>query len=393
MSTRDGFDDLVAARLRDTAPQEAPAHLMDSLINRVSSTPQRRRGALGWLNSPVARLAVAAAVLAAAVVAGIQFGGLFDRPIGAEESSPSPSASIQPSPSASIQPSSPEASASAATTPQPSAEASATPGAGDPSELLLRLETICDVSPPQSIPRISLMADGTVVWHSNASELPIQTRQLTADGLAEMTDDLFTGGLFDESATYEPVQRPGTPEPPGHGACFHTYTADDGAVVVGSTSWFGEPEESTYYEPAPERKALDELASALLDPESLVADAAWAGPASTYEGTEYQLLLHAVRDSDVPSTGSPDASEVPWPFDSPLDEFGEPGFDETYRCGNISRDEAMAIVDALIKPDAEHPVLTAPYYFSLQWAEGNGSVEVNLVPLMPDGYPGCAGPL
>jgi len=384
MNTRDGFDDLVAARLRDTAPQEAPAHLMGSLIDRVSSTPQRRRGALGWLNSPLARLAVAAAVLAAAVVAGIQFGGLFDRPIGAEESSPSPSASIQPS--------SPEASASAATTPQPSGDASATPGAGDPSVLLLRLETICDVSPPQAFPRFALMADGTVVWHSSASELPIQTRQLTADGVAELTDQLFSGGLFDESATHEPVQRPGTPEPPGHGACFHTYTADDGAVVVGSTSWFGEPEESTYYEPAPERKALDELATALLDPESLVADAAWAGPASTYEGSEYQLLIHLMRDSRVTVSGVADVAEVPWPFEGAIEEFGQAGIDETYRCGTISRDEAGALVAAIGSLDTRGP-LHSPGYWPIGWAEGNGSVEVNLVPLMPDGYPGCAGPL
>lgn len=384
MSTRDEFDDLVAARLRDTAPREAPAHLMDSLLARVSSTPQRRRGALGWLNSPVARLAVAAAVLAAAVVAGIQFGGLLDRPIGAD-GSPSPSASIQPSP---------EPSDSAATTPQPSGDASATPVAGDPSELVLRLDTICDVSPPQSIPRISVMGDGTVIWYSLADEAAqIMTRRLTPDGLAELTDYLFSGGLFSASAEYEPVQRPGTPEPPGHGACLHTYTADDGAIVVRSTSWFGEPEESTYYEPAPERQALDQLASELLDPESLVADDAWSGAAAAYEGTEYQLLLHAVRDNFIPSTGSPDASEVPWPFEVPLDQFGQAGSDETYRCGNISREAALAIVDAVANPDAEHPVVGPPFYASIEWAEGNGWAEVNMVPLMPDGYPECAGPL
>lgn len=384
MSTRDEFDDLVAARLRDTAPREAPAHLMDSLIARVSSTPQRRRGALGWLNSPVARLAVAAAVLAAAVVAGIQFGGLLDRPIGAD-GSPSPSASIQPSP---------EPSDSAAATPQPSGDASATPVAGDPSELVLRLESICDVSPPQSIPRISVMGDGTVIWYSLADEArQIMTRQLTPDGLAELTDYLFSGGLFSVNAEYEPVQRPGTPEPPGHGVCLHTYTVDDGAIVVRSTSWFGEPEESTYYEPAPERQALDQLATELIDPESLVADDAWSGPAAEYEGTEYQLLLHAVRDNFIPSTGSPDASEVPWPFQVPLDQFGQAGIDETYRCGNISREAALAIVDAIADPDAEHPLVGFPFYASIEWAEGNGWAEVNMVPLMPDGYPQCDSPL
>ena len=385
MSTRDDFDDLVATRLRHTAPREAPAHLMDSLIARVSGTPQHRRGAVGWLSSPVARLALAAAVLAAAVVAGIQFGGLFGRPIGAEESSPSPSTSIQPS--------SPEASASAATTPQPSGDASATPGVGDPSELLLRLETICDVSPPQSIPRFALMADGTVVWHSLAEQRAIQTRRLTPDGLAEMTEFLFAGGLFEQSATYEPVRRAGTPEPPGHGVCLHTYTAEDGAVEVQSVSWFGEPEESTYYEPAPERRALDQLASALLDPETLVSDDAWAGPASAYEGTEYQLALHLMRDNAIPDRDRPDASSVPWPFEGPLDQFGQAGMDETDRCGIIPREAALAIVDAVADPTAEHPIVGPPYYATIDWAEGNGWAEVHMVPLMPDGYPPCAGPL
>lgn len=382
MSTRDEFDELVAARLRDIAPQEAPAHLMDSLVARLASTPQRRRGALGWLKSPVARLALAAAVLAAAVVAGIQFGGLLDRPIGAD-GSPSPSASIRPSP---------DPSASATTTPQPSEDASATPVAGDPSELLLRLETICDVSPPQAFPRFALMADGTVVWYSLAEVQPIQTRRLTADGLAELTDQLFSGGLFDESATYEPVHRPGTPEPPGHGACFHTYTADDGAVVVGSTSWFGEPEESTYYEPAPERKALDELATALMDPESLVADDAWAGPASAYEGSEYQLLIHPMRDSPLPISGVADAAEVPWPFEGSIEEFGQPGANDGFRCGIISRDEAAALVAAIESLDTQGP-LHSPNFWPIGWAEGNGSAEVYLVPLMPDGYPPCAPPV
>lgn len=389
MSIRDDFDELVAARLRATAPQEAPVHLMDSIIDRVAATPQRRRGPFAWLGSPVTRLAVAAAVLAVAVIAGTQFGGLFDRQTGTE---PSPSASESADPLATATATlAPSADGAPSSSPVPSAS-----DVGTADELVLRLFSVCDTGPgPQAFPRMQLMADGRVIWYSLAeSPSQITTRVLTADGLAEMRDVIFSSGYLDESATYEPVRRPGTPDPPGHGVCTHTWTADDGAVIVLSTSWFGEPEESTYYEPAPERQELSRLASALPDPESLVAEDAWTGPASAYEGTEYQLLLHPVRDSDVPDTGSPDASEVPWPFDGPLDEFGETPRDGAFRCGNISRDEAMAIVEALNAPEGPHPAPNAPpYYFSVEWAEGNGWAEVYMVPLMPDGYPDCAGPL
>ena len=393
MSTRDGFDELIAARLRAAAPQEAPTHLMDTLSDRLADTPQRGSPAFAWMVTTPVRMAMAAVMLLLAVVAGLGVAVVLDRQTGADPSlvtSPSAEPSAEPSATAPAESASAQASSEASATPEPSAS----PVAGDPEELVLRLVTVCDTGATQEIPRMQLMADGTVIWYSLAEEpAQITTRVLTADGLTEMREVIFSSGYLDESATYEPERKAGTPEPPGHGACVHSWTAEDGAVVVRSTSWFGQEEESTYYEPAPERQGLDRLASALASPESLVAEDAWTGPESAYEGTEYQLLLHAVRDSDVPSTGSPDASEVPWPFDGPLDEFGEPGFNETYRCGNISRDEAMAIVDALIQPDAEHPILTAPYYFSLEWAEGNGWAEVNMVPLMPDGFPPCAGPV
>jgi hypothetical protein len=357
---------------------------MDTIIDRVAATPQRGRGPFAWLASPPFRVLAVAAVVVAAVVVGTQFGGLMGRPVGAD---PSPEASASAAPSSAE----PSPSATDPASAEPSASASEAAEVGDPSELLLRLVTVCDVSPPQLLPRFTLMADGTVVWHSNAESPPsIWTRRLTPEGLAEMSDYLFGSGMFEANAEYRPELRPGAPEPPGHGACGHTYTAQDGEVVVRSTSWFGEEEETTYYQPAPERQALDVLAGELLEPEALVAESAWEGPATTYEGAEYQLVLNLYPNSPIVSPGDLDAADAAWPFDDPLEAFGEsgPGGD-TVRCGTISGDEADALIESLDDPDAEHPMVGPPWYWSLGWEAGSGSVDVHLIPLMPDGFPSC----
>lgn len=389
MSTRDDFDDIVAGRLRAAAPQEAPPHLMDTIIDRVAATPQRGRGPFAWLGSPAFSLMAVAAVVLAAVVVGTQFGGLVGRPVGADPSPDASASGAPPSPK-------PSSSATDPASPSPSPTASDAPESGDPSELLLRLVTVCDVSPPQLLPRFTLMADGTVVWHSSA-DIPalVYTRRLTPDGLAEMREYLFGSGVFETSAEYVPELRPGAPEPPGHGACAHTYTAHDGDVVVRSTSWFGEEEETTYYQPAPERQALDLLAGELLEPEALVDESAWATPAAIYEGTEYQLMIVLYADSPGLGSGTLDASDAAWPFEGPVDAFGVQGgpwgaAGQNVRCGPISRDDANALIASLEDPEAQQPSVGPPWYWSLAWEEGNGSMDVHLVPLMPDGFPGCA---
>src|SRR5690606_5635156 len=118
-------------------------------------------------------------------------------------------------------------------------------------------------------------------------------------------------------------------------------------VVVTSVGWLGDEEEAQYYEPAPERRALDELANQLRDPESLLGEDAWSGPAAAYEADDYLLVLTTYRD--VPPYGNPDVSEVPLPIDGAVDEFGEGygGGQPAARCGVIDSDEAAAIVDAL----------------------------------------------
>lgn len=353
---------------------------MDSSTGRVAGPPPHRGG---WLGSPLFWVAAVAVILVAGVAAVTQLGG---RPAGSD---PSPGASATTAPPVT----SPDSTPGDSDAPNPSATA-APSEAAHPDELVLRLKFLGGTYfGPDVMPEFTLMADGTVVWLPNpaSGELPgLLTRQLTADGLAEMQERIFAGGLLSESATHELVPRPDAGEPPGHGVGLYTFTADDGEgdpVIVTSVQWLGEEEESTYYQPAPEREALDALAQQLRDPESLVGDDAWVDTAAAYEATDYQLVLRLMPD--FPPYDTTDASEIPWPFDGPLNEFGEQSGQVTEaRCGIITAEEAEPIVEAIAaggSPAGTDVVTTA----SLDWAQGNGVVDVFLIPRMPDGYAEC----
>jgi hypothetical protein len=392
MSTRDDFDDTVRRRLRASAPQEAPIHLMDTIIDRVAATPQRR-GPFAWLGSGGLRVVAVAAVVLAAIVVGMQFGNLVNRPVGAD---PSPDASASEAPSVEAS-SSADPSASATDDPPPSSSATPEPstGAAD-DELVLRMEVLGGTSfGPDLMTEFTLMGDGTVVWlrlPSPAERPTLVTRRLTDRGLAELRDHIFGGGLLEESATHDLEQRPDAPDPPGRGVSVYRYTAGAGdtPVVVTSVAWMGDEDEAAYYVPAPERKALDELALDLMDPESVVSDEGWAAPLEPYDATDYLLLFHPSPDV-TPFTGI-DASEVDWPFAERLDAFGEaagtmaPG--QLGRCGVISAGDAARILEGLERVAPTDP--TAFNAATLDWAEGNGVVNVFLYSRMPDGYPACA---
>jgi hypothetical protein len=383
MNPPDRFDDQITEHLRTEAPREAPARLLDATMSRIADTPQRSGG---WLGRPAVGLLAAAAVLVLAVVAGAQFAGLIDPPVGGE-TSPSASTSASPSPSAS-------------TTTSPSeepTEPSASAVADD--DLVLRIELAGGgpTYPTQYLPWVTLMGDGTLIWQPVPPETEagsLVTRNLTEQGLAELREQIFGSGLLDASATHELEPLPDS-EPPGRGVGVYTFTANAGGgqAVVRSVQWLGDEEEATYYQPSPERQGLDALAQRLRDPEALLGADAWAGPAEPYEGTDYRLWLTPYRD--VPPYDTADAAEIPWPFEEPLDEFGEPSGSAppVTRCGAITRDEAAAIIDTLASLGYAQIGLDRATSGSLDWAEGNGTVDFSILPLMPDGYPRCEAEL
>ncbi len=342
----------------------------------MSSNPNRASR-----TSPLLLVGVAAVLLVAAIVALTQFGGQRDM-------APTPSGS------ASAVPSGASPSGSPSSAPPASAARS---DAGSADELVLRVKSRGHTTGGPELlvtPEFTLMGDGTVVW------LPIQTsvenpptlvtRQLTADGLAELRELIFGSGYLDESASYELERRPEAGEPLGHGVAIYTFTAEsaDGEpVVVTSVQWLGEVEESTYYQPAPEREELDGLAQQLRDPESMLGGDAWAGPARGYEAADYVLVLFLTPN--VPPFNGTDASEIRWPFDGPLDAFGEPSQVVEGRCGIVASDAAGAMVTDLQDAGGLAGMALAFSNASLDWAEGNGQMSVFLLPRMPDGYPSC----
>jgi hypothetical protein len=383
MNTEDRFDDQIRARLREAAPREAPARLLEDTMTRISDTPQRGRG---WLGGTTGRLLAAAAVLLVAVVAGAQLASVIERP-------PDVGSSASPQPATPVEV--PSATPSGSAAPSASVAPSATPQSGV-NGMLLRLVAGGGgpSHPSQTIPWFTLMDDGTVIWQAEpppGESGRLLVRQLTPDGLAAMQEQIFAGDLLSASATYELEALPGA-EPPGRGAVVYRFTSgvSGSPVVVTSVQWLGDEDEATYYQPSPEREQLDALARQLRDPESLVDGDAWEGPAEAYVGDEYQLVLAPHRD--VPPFDKLDAADVPWGLDEPLDEFGEPmeGPNEPQsRCGVVSREDATAIVEALVNAGETEAHLDGPTSASLDWAAGNGIVDVAMLPLMPDGYPTC----
>lgn len=378
MNTEDRFDDLIKERLRASAPNEAPSRVLEGTMSRITDTPQRGRG---WFGGTAGRLLAAAAVLLIAIVAGTQLAGVINRPTGSEGS---PSPSVVPSDI-------PMPTATPPATPQPTES----PGAADALILRITAGGGGPTSPFDQLPWVSLMADGTLVWQTlpPGPETPLLvTRRLTPEGLTELRDLVFGGGLLDASTTYELEPLPGA-EPPGRGVAVFTFTtgASEGNTVVTSVQWLGDEEEETYYQPSREREELDALARALRDPESMLDEGAWAGPAQAYEGAEYQLVLMPQRDS--PPYGNPDVANLPVDFGGPIDEYGEdaasPGEPVT-RCGVVTREEAAGIVEVFDAGDFGEVGMDRATSGGLDWADGNGTVDVALLPRMPDGFPECA---
>jgi len=377
--TRDQFDDLVTRHLEHTAPREAPGRVLDRALDRIAQTPQRKSG---WHLGRAANLLAAAAVLVIAIVAGTQLAGTINRPVATSQT-PLPSATGTPAPSS--------APPSATVAPSPS------PSDAEVNELLLRIVAGGGgpSSPVDHVPWVSIMDDGTVVW-SPAPTLPeaetLLVRRLTPDGLADLTAIIFDSGLLSESATHQLERRPGAPEPPGRGVLVYQFTSGigDDLETITSVQWLGDEEEETYYQSSPQRRALDELARALRDPESLVDADAWEGPAEPYVAADYLLVLMPRRDS--PPYGNPDVADLPLAYDGPIEEFGvdaaSPGESIT-RCGVVTREEAAGIVAVFDAGDFGEVGMDRATTGGLDWVDGNGTVDVFLIPRMQDGHPDC----
>jgi len=264
------------------------------------------------------------------------------------------------------------------------------------SELLLRLERNCDVGIrdvgiPVVPADLALTADGRVVLISGV------VRQLSPSGLAQMRRDVLQSPYLQTSATYDLELLPGA-EAPGHGACVSIFTLGEGAarVVVTAVNWQGDEEEASYWVPSPARRALDELTTHLFDIEAWLGAGAWSEPvARRYVSGSYLFWLTREGTTPPPDVDAPSMSGAAWPFDGPIDAFGEPVGQE--RCGYLDLAQAFetlrlmrarAVPTYPIGVDAP-PELRLDGFGSGTFATDAGWFSFWLTPRSPDSYPAC----
>jgi len=269
------------------------------------------------------------------------------------------------------------------------------------SELLLRFQRDGAVTPrmfsdiPVFPPDLTLTADGRVVlgWRSNL------VRQLSPSGLAQVQRDVLVLPLLQESADYDVEHLPGAPDGPGHEVGFNTFTLGEGTarVVVTAVAWLGE-EDGVYWVPSAERRVLEELAIHLLDVESWLGAAAWSEPVTRpYVSSSYLFWLGPPNDAPPPAdVGAPSVTGAAWPFDGPIEQFGESVGRE--RCGYLDLGQAFETLRLMRELGVPTSAFAdpPPRQLSLDGV-GVGSFATDagwyyfwLTPRSPDGYPSCA---
>ena len=271
------------------------------------------------------------------------------------------------------------------------------------SALLLRLERDCDVSIrmvgiPVVPPNVTFTADGRVILGSADLTWPGLVRQLSPSGLAQVQRDVLALSELQKSARYGLERLPNSPEPPGHGLCSNSFTLGEGTdkVSVTAVAWLDQ-EEGVYWVASPERRALDELALHLLDIEAWLGPDAWAEPVSRrYVSSSYLFWLSPQGQEPPPDVDAPNVTGMGWPFDGPVEQFGDPVGQE--RCGYLYLGQAFELLRLLHASDvptntagASPPrPLTLAGFGSGQFKTDAGWFGFWLTPRSPDGYPSCA---
>lgn len=228
--------------------------------------------------------------------------------------------------------------------------------------LVLRLEHFTETGRDWVI---SVYDDGRILTpglapYELSDEAWMIVRRLTADGVEALVNEVVATGLFEESASYNPVPLPGV-EPPGRGGAGFSVTLAEGAgaIEVRWTSMF--PDDATYYEPSPEREQLDAMAAHLVTFDEWLTEADWVSD----EPCPYlPQASEVIVQSPQPWGGSldqlpADVADVEWPLGGDILGWGEPfsvqgsNPDIDGRCGGVSRDEAQMLVTDLQSAGAE----------------------------------------
>ena len=248
------------------------------------------------------------------------------------------------------------------------------------------LGTVCDVIGPLNVPTTVVMDDGWVIAPDPSAGGAHVTRQLTSDGLEEVRGAVQGSAHLQASDEYLPQPKPGA-EPPGHGACQYTFTiptAGGDPIVVSSVGWFGDEEESTFYQPSPERRALDALARNLTNIMGLLDDGSWTGRATPYVAEELVLRIEEGIGGPAPE-GAPELDPAVLGLGD-IDEFGDPV--GTARCGIVSRAQGFELARLLNRAEPGFSVrldnVSTPYFTTDDRWFG-----LVFGPRLPGGQPEC----
>ena len=387
------LDDVIAQRLRTTAPPVVPQHVLEDALVRISRTPQQRGT---WLTGGAPRLLAVAAVIALAAVVGLQLPAMLNS-IGTDPT-------LEPSPSSNVTPTSTPAG-SASVEPSPSPSPAIQPPSAEPAptadarsdETLLSFVRRCSVTPPIIGPLTTILGDGRVIWPRMTapdSNAVLSMRTLSEAGLARVRDEFANSGLFDADAVYRHERRADAPEGPGHGSCVYdfSWTGGGDTVHVTASMWFGDEEEETYYEPSPERRTLDALAQRLADPESWLDPSDWTDPgAAPFEPDSYLVVASVYDGTGFATLGAPDFDAVSWPFADGPDTFGTDVVGGG-RCDVASATDIATLAAELagagmeqFERPADGAMLTLP------WEARGAAVDLQLYPQRPDDEPPCGG--
>ena len=250
-----------------------------------------------------------------------------------------------------------------------------------PAARLVSYERVSDIAAPPNVSFV-LTDDGRVITADSRGSF-VQ-RKLTPTGAAAMVLQAIETGLFERDAQYGRELLPGRTLP-ARGVTWLVLTVANGPRDVRvSFEPSGQPDDELF-QPSPTRDKLTALARGYEDL-SRVPASHWAESASQAYQPVFHRLFVVVQPNIVPAGAPPDADTI-WPFLVPIDAVGAPMGGTSWRCVVLIDDDARALAQAAVFPG----YASGSAFAENTLARGNGSVRLQIRPVLPHEPATCAG--
>ncbi|HUG05224.1 MAG TPA: hypothetical protein VMQ78_01635 [Candidatus Limnocylindria bacterium] len=291
---------------------------------------------------------------------------IVSRPPSSQTTTPSASAAPSPSPTAS---------------PSPTKAALRSLPSFSPATRLVSYERVSDIPVAPTL-RFLLTDDSRVVTEDSPGYLV--ERRLTPSGAAAMVLQAIETGLFEREAQYARELLPGRTLPARGVTWLVLIVANGPRDVRVSFEPTGQPDDELF-QPSAARDKLTALARGYEDL-SWVPASHWAEVGSRAYQPAFHRLFVLTQPNVVPASAAPDADAI-WPFLATIDGVGAPMGGTSWRCAVLVDDDARALAQAAVFPGYGAGSARA----STSLARGNGSVELQISPLLPHEPATCAG--